>query len=155
MLPRSTWNRFHVQNPLSSREMKTYCIAAFSAPMEAEMTNSPRTSGGLAPERAVPDYATVQRYMQVGRQLRSAYILELLQRLFAPLTGRAAFRARRRADYAALVSMSDRELADIGISRSEIADVTLNGGTRERRPVVGNDAEAPKPRLVSGTTKAA
>lgn len=77
-----------------------------------------------------PDPATPQRPASLPATVQAlsrrlvALVASMSTTLIKPLTGFWLARARRRADREALRQMSDHQLRDLGIGRSEIEHVT-------------------------------
>ncbi len=106
---------------------------------------NPRISQVQNPAPMMPYPANMQplsqaELMRQANEARNAAITSGLQRLVA---GFAAWMQRRRAE-AELRSLTDRELADIGLTRGDIAFV-LSGEMQRGEPVAPRAAKAPVP----------
>ena len=108
---------------------------------------NPRISQAHNPAPMMPFPANMPRMSEIellrqANEARNAAAISGLQRLLA---GFAGWMQRRRAE-AELHALSDRELADIGLTRGEIA-FALRGGMSQ--------AEAPAPRAAVATAPTA
>jgi len=109
---------------------------------------NPRISQAHNPAPMMPYPANLpaisqQELLRQANEARNAVITSALQRMVA---GFAAWIQRRRAE-AELLSLTDRELADIGINRSEIRYI-LDGRMQPAR-------ETPAPRPIQAPVPAA
>ncbi|WP_458093449.1 DUF1127 domain-containing protein [Roseomonas sp. WA12] len=108
---------------------------------------NPRISQAHNPAPMMPFPANMPRMSQIellrqANEARNAAAISGLQRL---VSGFAGWMQRRRAE-AELHSLTDRELADIGLTRGEIS-FALRGGISQ--------AEAPAPRAATVPARAA
>ena len=104
---------------------------------------NPRISQAHNPAPMMPYPANLpaisqQELLRQANEARNAVITSALQRMVA---GFAAWIQRRRAE-AELLSLTDRELADIGINRSEIRYI-LDGRMQPAREAPAPRAQAP------------
>ncbi|GLQ06018.1 DUF1127 domain-containing protein [Sneathiella chinensis] len=67
----------------------------------------------------------VEEVMAQARRARSEYIVGMIKGVFAGMTNTIRTRSENRRALNALYSMSDRELSDLGVSRSEIKHAVL------------------------------
>ncbi|WP_043828911.1 DUF1127 domain-containing protein [Muricoccus aerilatus] len=106
---------------------------------------NPRISQAHNPAPMMPHPANLApisniELLRQANEARNAVITSALQRM---VSGFAAWMQRRRAE-AELLSLTDRELADIGITRSDIPSI-LSGRMQPEREVRAPRAAVQKP----------
>lgn len=112
--------------------------------------NPRRTQEQIGLFATPPAAAAIEAHRAEAARLRDAALAALLRRGFrvlgqalAAVGGAVATWPRKRAAYQALRGLTDRELADIGMTRGEIARVFEPGFTMPAAPANSNQAPAP------------
>jgi len=109
--------------------------------MHEAMTRLPATPPTVGTPPGL-DWHEPQRGLDRGRQLRAEAMAALLTRIGRAVGAAVRERLQRRADHFALMHMSDRMLADIGLRRLDVRGVVY--GVLPIEQVTAQPAAMPK-----------